>query len=246
MVSALMAASTAGSASVGMDQGQCPVCGCHYDSGKQRKLLDTNCGHARCFKCMFVVEQCPLCHLSASNPSKHQSCISRESGFQSFAGSVSSIYSSHHLPMMPNNNNEMMTELDRQSSTGSLLSLMSAQSALNMMAPPSIAPASRYSMYDPSPSMTASNQSFHRTDQKRHSLTSLSRYQAPPSHHGSSSASSISSRNSYMRRSAIIPRNNRRSLMTSIIEQQQRKPIFFKFGLNPLPNLKEKRSVFCQ
>lgn len=80
MVSALIASN---------DQGQlCPVCGCHYDSGKQRKLVDTNCGHARCFKCMFNVEQCPMCLPTK----KHQSCISRESGFQSFNGSVSSIY----------------------------------------------------------------------------------------------------------------------------------------------------------
>lgn len=218
MVSALMAASTAGSVG-GMDQGQqcCPVCGCHYDSGKQRKLLDTNCGHARCFKCMFVVEQCPLCNLQP----KHQSCISRESGFQSFNGSVSSIVSSQFLPTMNNNNEMMMTELDRQSSTGSLLSLMSAQSALNMMAPPASVLTSRYSMYDAAP-----NNAFNRVDQKRHSLTSLSRYQ-PPHQSNSSSASSISSRNSYLRRSAIIPRNNRRSMMTSIIEQQ-RKSIFFE------------------
>ena len=84
----------------GLAQGQCPVCGCQYDSGKQRKLVDTNCGHARCFKCMFAVEQCPLCQVCLRpNPgfepgtTNHQSCISRESGFQSFNGSVSSVYS---------------------------------------------------------------------------------------------------------------------------------------------------------
>ena len=91
------------SALIVSDQGQegCPVCGCFYDSGKQRKLVDTNCGHARCFKCMFAVEQCPLCHGGHGGQSdvlrlhqpKQQSCISRESGFQSFNGSVSSVYS---------------------------------------------------------------------------------------------------------------------------------------------------------
>ena len=57
--------------------------------------------------------------------------------------------------------------------------------------------------------------SFTRMDQKRHSLTSLARYQNP------SSASSISSRNSIIRRSAFIPRNNRR-MMSSIIEHQRK------------------------
>ena len=103
MVSALIAG--------GEGQQQCPVCGCQYDLGKQRKLVDTNCGHARCFKCMFAVEQCPLCqqvcmrqpsnnngidrHHGGFEPgtTNHQSCISRESGFQSFNGSVSSVYS---------------------------------------------------------------------------------------------------------------------------------------------------------
>ena len=65
---------------------------------------------------------------------QHQS--SRESGFQSFNGSLSSIYSGLQLPSTVDQNE--IIELDRQSSTGSLLSLMSAQSALNMMAPPSV------------------------------------------------------------------------------------------------------------
>ena len=150
-----------------VDQGQqhCPICRCAYDSGKQRQLVDTNCGHARCFKCMFAIENCPLCYNSTSAaasvtstsvpsnnnghglglhhsnfPPKHQS--SRESGFQSFNGSLSSIYSGLQLPSttsmaggVDQNDMSNMIEMDRQSSTGSLLSLMSAQSALNMMAP---------------------------------------------------------------------------------------------------------------
>ena len=194
------------------DQGQqCPVCHCRYDSGKQRKLVDTNCGHARCFKCMFAVELCPLCHQNTIQP-KHQS--SRESGFQSFNGSVSSVYSMNNRGVqLTSTMPEEEVDYDRQSSTGSLLSLVSAQSALNMMAVPSassIASNSRLSYYEPP--------NFSRVDQKRHSLSSLSRYQpqqqaGPPS--------SISSRNSYFRRSAVISRSSRR-MMSSIIEHQRK------------------------
>ena len=202
------------SALIAGDQGQlCPVCRCRYDSGKQRKLVDTNCGHARCFKCMFAVEMCPLCH---QNQPKHSQQSSRESGFQSFAGSVSSVYSNRGLQLtstMPEE--ESVTDFDRQSDTGSLLSLVSAQSALNMMAVPSSSSvaSSRLSYYEPP--------NFSRVDQKRHSLSSLSRYQPqlPPA------ASSVGSRNSYFRRSAVISRSSRR-MMSSIIEHR-RKSLFF-------------------
>ena len=205
-----------------VDQGQqCPVCHCRYDSGKQRKLVDTNCGHARCFKCMFAVELCPLCHRETQIGPKHQS--SRESGFQSFNGSVSSVYSMNtrmgaQIPSTMQMQTEEDVDFDRQSSTGSLLSLVSAQSALNMMAvpqAPSIA-SSRLSYYEPP--------NFSRVDQKRHSLSSLSRYQPPQ-------AASISSRNSYFRRSAVISRSSRR-MMSSIIEHQ-RKSIYHLFFTQP-------------
>lgn len=62
-----------------------------------------------------------------------------------------------------------------------------------------------------------------RHDQKRHSLTSLGRFQNQP--HMTASTASIGSRNSFVRRSAIIPRNTRR-LMTSIIENATRESIF--------------------
>ena len=75
-----------------------------------------------------------------------------------------------------------------------------------------------------------STPAFNRVDQKRHSLSSLSRYQVPslaPSSggggSGNGSAASLSSRNSYQRRSAIIPRNNRRSMQMSAIKEHQRK-----------------------
>nr|XP_006813233.1 PREDICTED: protein TANC2-like [Saccoglossus kowalevskii] len=38
----------------------CPACELPFDKGKKRKLIDT-CGHARCYTCMFSVEECPLC-----------------------------------------------------------------------------------------------------------------------------------------------------------------------------------------
>lgn len=31
-----------------------------FDKGKKRKLID-NCGHERCYSCMFKNEQCPVC-----------------------------------------------------------------------------------------------------------------------------------------------------------------------------------------
>ena len=201
------------------DQGQaCPVCHCRYDSGKQRKLVDTNCGHARCFKCMFAVELCPLCHRETvlQQPQKHQS--SRESGFQSFNGSVSSVYSMNQRGVPLTSTMPEEDDLDRQSSTGSLLSLVSAQSALNMMAPSSIASNSRLSYYEPP--------NFSRVDQKRHSLSSLSRYQ--PSQIQPGPPSSISSRNSYFRRSAVISRSSRR-MMSSIIEHQRKSIYHFVF-----------------
>ncbi len=227
MVSALadFAGMAVGSAGSNQDQTAafCPVCRSHYDSGKQRKLVDTNCGHARCFTCMFAVgkyyfhgklthtdclflliETCPLCsgnmrvQMRKNQDNNKQSCMSRESGFQSFNGSVSSIFGGYNGNA---NGNGSVIEFDRQSSTGSLISLMSGASTsvsgyFNSSRPP--------------------GSDFCRNDQKRHSLTSLGRFQP------SSASSSIGSRNSFVRRSAIIPRNQRR-LMTSIIEHQRKK-----------------------
>ena len=162
---------------------------------------------------------------------KHQS--SRESGFQSFNGSLSSIYSGLQLPSTVE---PEMIELDRQSSTGSLLSLMSAQSALNMMAPPSVISRPQSSLYE-SGAGGSSCSNFTRLDQKRHSLTSLGRYQNP-----GSSASSISSRNSVIRRSAYIPRSNRR-MMSSIIEYPSKLPVL-PFQLRDLASLQVALSLF--
>lgn len=38
----------------------CPSCQMPFDKGKKRKLID-NCGHGRCYSCMFKSEECPVC-----------------------------------------------------------------------------------------------------------------------------------------------------------------------------------------
>ncbi|XP_071055582.1 protein TANC2 isoform X2 [Onthophagus taurus] len=40
--------------------GTCPSCDMPFDKGKKRRLID-NCGHERCYSCMFTNESCPLC-----------------------------------------------------------------------------------------------------------------------------------------------------------------------------------------
>ncbi|KAG5879492.1 hypothetical protein JTB14_026360 [Gonioctena quinquepunctata] len=41
----------------------CPSCEMPFDKGKKRRLID-NCGHERCYSCMFTNEACPLCGLN--------------------------------------------------------------------------------------------------------------------------------------------------------------------------------------
>ena len=38
----------------------CPGCRVPFNTGKQRRLLDS-CGHERCYTCMFQTDQCPIC-----------------------------------------------------------------------------------------------------------------------------------------------------------------------------------------
>jgi len=47
----------------------CPGCHQPFDIGKRRMLLDS-CGHERCYSCLFLSENCPLCRRgsSASQP----------------------------------------------------------------------------------------------------------------------------------------------------------------------------------
>ena len=49
------AVSSAGAADV------CPSCRLPFDKGKKRRLVDTSCGHQRCYQCMFKKQECPVC-----------------------------------------------------------------------------------------------------------------------------------------------------------------------------------------
>ena len=39
----------------------CPSCRLPFDKGKKRRLVDTGCGHQRCYQCMFKKQECPVC-----------------------------------------------------------------------------------------------------------------------------------------------------------------------------------------
>jgi len=39
----------------------CPTCRLPFDTGRKRRLLDA-CGHERCYSCVFLQENCPVCH----------------------------------------------------------------------------------------------------------------------------------------------------------------------------------------
>lgn len=51
--------------------GTCPSCDVPFDKGKKRRLID-NCGHERCYSCMFTNEACPLCAEQSVADGKHQ------------------------------------------------------------------------------------------------------------------------------------------------------------------------------
>ncbi|KAG0713367.1 hypothetical protein GWK47_016386 [Chionoecetes opilio] len=57
--------------------GICPNCRMPFDKGKKRKLID-QCGHERCYSCLFKSETCPICALQAP-PKKLQHSHSRPS-----------------------------------------------------------------------------------------------------------------------------------------------------------------------
>ncbi|XP_066953986.1 protein TANC2 isoform X25 [Macrobrachium rosenbergii] len=59
------------------DGGICPICRMPFDKGKKRKLID-QCGHERCYSCLFKSETCPICALQAP-PKKIQHSQSRTS-----------------------------------------------------------------------------------------------------------------------------------------------------------------------
>ena len=52
MVSRLVESSACG--------GLCPTCHRPFDSGQRRRLVDS-CGHHRCYSCLFLQEECPVC-----------------------------------------------------------------------------------------------------------------------------------------------------------------------------------------
>lgn len=48
----------------------CPTCRLPFDTGRKRRLLDA-CGHERCYSCVFLQENCPVCHDSTVQNSLH-------------------------------------------------------------------------------------------------------------------------------------------------------------------------------
>lgn len=87
----------------------CPSCLRAYDSARHRKLIDSRCNHARCYECLFREDDCRMCaRLGIRSGGQNQQGSpgrssggsggrGRESGFQSYAPSVTSINSA--LPM---------------------------------------------------------------------------------------------------------------------------------------------------
>ncbi|XP_049811721.1 protein TANC2 isoform X1 [Schistocerca nitens] len=75
--------------------GTCPSCNMPFDKGKKRKLID-NCGHERCYSCMFRNEACPLCAAAQEvmQPS-NKKALSEEQGVDTDAN-PSSIYATPH------------------------------------------------------------------------------------------------------------------------------------------------------
>ncbi|XP_076309260.1 protein TANC2-like isoform X3 [Tachypleus tridentatus] len=49
---------------------RCPSCHMPFDKGKKRRLID-NCGHERCYSCMFNSDRCPQCTLERSPSLQH-------------------------------------------------------------------------------------------------------------------------------------------------------------------------------
>ncbi|XP_040570019.1 protein TANC2 isoform X2 [Lepeophtheirus salmonis] len=93
---------------------RCPSCNLPFNNSNKRKLIDSNCGHAKCYACMFKNQKCLLCQKGAfsrnrfrcqslrgspvpstkeEEPIKRRSICnaSSESGFQSYNTSMSSL-----------------------------------------------------------------------------------------------------------------------------------------------------------
>ncbi len=201
----------------------CPGCGRGFGSGRRRMLVDSACGHGRCYECMFAFEQCPSClpvmdqqqrkEMEASNDSSPHSNRSsaregRESGFHSSTSSLAT-------PVMPlsaiNGGLRLRAPLlhvatdaiggggggGGSSTFGSSLSFLNGDSQPGSLEDDSVSLCS-------SLSTAASSVGLMRHDLKRRSLCSVR-----------SEASSRLARNSYVRRSYQLPHSSR---MTAIRE----------------------------
>ncbi|KAK4881567.1 hypothetical protein RN001_004886 [Aquatica leii] len=73
---------------IGGNAENCPSCNMPFDKGKKRRLID-NCGHERCYSCMFTNEICPLC---SSNVTDHVNTYQNQLGCQGLRGSEITLY----------------------------------------------------------------------------------------------------------------------------------------------------------
>ncbi|XP_019865563.2 protein TANC2-like isoform X2 [Aethina tumida] len=76
--------------------GTCPSCDMPFDKGKKRRLID-NCGHERCYSCMFTNEACPLCSLNNS-ASKTDGPTVKNSNYMGLRGSEITLYGETQAP----------------------------------------------------------------------------------------------------------------------------------------------------
>ncbi|CAM1306442.1 TANC2 (predicted) [Pycnogonum litorale] len=95
----------------------CPSCHTPYDKGKKRRLID-NCGHERCYQCMFTRDHCPLCF---ARDSAYKEMI-RHSGSESdrFSLDFGNTSVSSSPSCRPKMNGHMIMDLSsgRKTSTG--------------------------------------------------------------------------------------------------------------------------------
>lgn len=72
----------------------CPLCHMPFDKGKKRRLID-NCGHAKCYSCMFNSDSCRICENSKCRLNKLERIVPRNlivDYFQTYFGSFHSSY----------------------------------------------------------------------------------------------------------------------------------------------------------
>ncbi|XP_068912887.1 protein TANC2 isoform X2 [Tenebrio molitor] len=69
--------------------GTCPSCEMPFDKGKKRRLID-NCGHERCYSCMFTNESCPVC--SSDGPVIQHDTPQKQLGCMGLRGSEITLY----------------------------------------------------------------------------------------------------------------------------------------------------------